>query len=99
MQPGDITQLLRGWSRGDKASLDALIPIVRAEPHRPAEGYLRRERPGHTLQATALIHEAYLRLVNQHQEWQGRSHFYAVAAHLMRLILTDHARTRRAEKR
>lgn len=95
----DITQLLNGWSRGDKASLDALIPIVHGELRRLADSYLRRERPGHTLQPTALIHEAYLRLVNQRQEWQGRSHFYGVAAHLMRLILTDHARTRSAEKR
>ena len=100
MQPDkSITKLLQKWSRGDKASLDALIPIVHSELHRLAESYLRRERPGHTLQATSLIHEAYLRLVNQHQEWHSRSHFYGVAAHLMRLILADHARTRLAGKR
>jgi RNA polymerase sigma factor (TIGR02999 family) len=95
----DITRLLHAWSQGDKASLNALIPVVHAELHRLAEGYLRRERPGHTLQATALIHEAYMRLVNQRQDLRNRNHFYGVAAHLMRLILTDHARTRLAQKR
>ena len=98
--PEKITAMLRSWNVGDKAALQSLIPVVYAELRRLADSYLRRERPDHTLQATALIHEAYLRLAAQHSvEWQNRSHFFGVAAHLMRLILTDHARAHHAAKR
>ena len=96
----DITAMLRWWNRGDDAALQALVPVVYDELRRLADSYLRRERPGHTLQATALIHEAYLRLAAQENvEWQNRSHFFGVAAHLMRLILTDYARAHLAAKR
>src|SRR3954453_15033667 len=98
--PSDVTQLLREWSRGDQSAVDQLTPLVYSELRRLADGYMRRERPDHTLQPTALIHEAYIRLIQQSQpEWQSRSHFFRFAAHLMRQILVDHARTRRAEKR
>ena len=98
--PSDITQLLREWSSGDQSVIDQLTPLVYSELRRLADGYMRRERADHTLQPTALIHEAYIRLIQQSQpEWQGRSHFFRFAAHLMRQILVDHARTRRAEKR
>jgi RNA polymerase sigma factor (TIGR02999 family) len=98
--PHSVTQLLLDWNRGDSEALDKLIPIVYAELHLRAARYLRRERPGHTLQTTALIHEAYLRLVEQRQvRWQNRAHFFAIAAHLMRRILVDHARGRDAAKR
>src|ERR1041385_4130975 len=92
--PSDqITQILRSWSQGEKAAIDQVIPLVYSELRRLADSYLRRERPDHTLQPTALINEAYLRLASQREmEWQNRSHFYGVAAHLMRNILTDHAR-------
>ena len=97
--PG-VTQLLRQWSQGDNSALEQLTPIVYQELRRLADSYMRRERPDHTLQATALIHEAYLRLVDQSQPpWQNRAHFFGVAAHLMRLILVDHARSHRAAKR
>jgi RNA polymerase sigma factor (TIGR02999 family) len=96
----NVTQMLRDWSNGDREVLDKLIPIVYAELRRQAAGYLRRERPGHTLQTTALIHEAYLRLINQKDvRWQNRAHFYAISAKLMRHILVDHARSRQAAKR
>lgn len=96
----DITAMLRWWNRGDDAALQALVPVVYDELRRLADSYLRRERPGHTLEATALIHEAYLRLAAQKNvEWQNRSHFFGVAAHLMRLILTDYARAHLAAKR
>jgi RNA polymerase sigma factor (TIGR02999 family) len=95
-----VTQLLRQWRAGDQAALQALIPHVYNEQHRVARHYLRRERPDHTLQSTALVHEAYLRLVNQGPfEIQNRTHFVAVAARLMRQILVDHARGRQAAKR
>jgi RNA polymerase sigma-70 factor, ECF subfamily len=98
--PSDVTQLLREWSRGDQSVVDQLTSLVYSELRRLAEGYMRRERPDHTLQPTALMHEAYIRLIQQSQpEWQSRSHFFRFAAHLMRQILVDHARTRRAEKR
>ncbi len=85
---------------GDKSALDRLIPMVYSELHRLAGGYLRRERPTHTLQATALVNEAYLRLIGQEQpEYKSRSHFLGVAAHVMRQILVDHARSRKAAKR
>jgi RNA polymerase sigma factor (TIGR02999 family) len=96
----DVTQLLVGWSRGDRSSLDALTPLVYRELHRLAAGHLRREQPGHTLQPTALIHEAYMRMVDQTlPDFNSRSHFFGIATHYMRQILVDHARARRAEKR
>jgi RNA polymerase sigma-70 factor (ECF subfamily) len=98
--PRDITQILIDWSSGDKGALDRLIPMVYAELRRQAARHLGRERPGHTLQASDLIHEAYLRLVDQKKvRWQNRAHFFAVAAQLMRRILVDHARRRHRAKR
>jgi RNA polymerase sigma-70 factor (ECF subfamily) len=95
-----ITQLLVRWSSGDQTALDKLMPLVESELRRLAGNYLRRERPGHTLQPTALVNEAYLRLVDQREaKWQNRSHFYGIAAKLMRRILVDHARAKYAEKR
>ncbi len=95
-----VTSLLLRWRAGDKAALDALMPLVYGELRRLAHLYLQRERPGHTLQSTALVHEAYARLVDQNvPDWQNRAHFFAVAAHLMREILVDYARARRAAKR
>ena len=96
----DITAMLRWWNGGDDTALQTLVPVVYDELRRLADSYLRRERPGHTLQATALIHEAYLRLAGQKNvQWENRSHFFGVAAHLMRLILTDYARAHLAAKR
>ncbi len=96
----EVTQLLRAWSNGDKAALARLAPLVEAELHRLAESFLRRERPGHTLQTTALVNEAYLRLIDDTViEWQNRAHFYGIAAQMMRRILVDHARRRRKLKR
>jgi RNA polymerase sigma factor (TIGR02999 family) len=96
----NVTTLLLDWSRGDKAALDQLIPIVYDELRRQAARYLRRERVGHTLQTTALIHEAYIRLVDQRNvRWQNRAHFYGIAAQLMRRILVDHARSKGRAKR
>lgn len=98
--PDDVTQLLIKWSRGDKAALDDLMPVVHSELRRLARRYMARERPGHTLQTTALINEAYLRLVDQHSvQWQDRAHFFAVAAQVMRHILVDHARKYQSDKR
>jgi RNA polymerase sigma-70 factor, ECF subfamily len=95
-----ITQLLLAWSDGDRTALEALMPLVYRELRKIAEGYLRRERPGNTLQPTALAHEAYLKLIDQqHVRWQNRAHFYGIAAQAMRRILVDHARARLAEKR
>ena len=100
LTPHSVTQLLLDWNRGDHEALDKLIPIVYAELRLRASRYLRRERPGHTLQTTALINEAYLRLVEQRQvRWQNRAHFFAISAQLMRRILVDHARSRDAAKR
>ena len=96
----EITGLLRRWSQGDRAALDQLMPILYQELRKLAAGYLRRERVDHTLQPTALINEAYLRLIRQDfPAWQSRRHFYGVAAQLMRQILVEHARARAAEKR
>jgi RNA polymerase sigma factor (TIGR02999 family) len=96
----EITQMLRKWSEGDRAALDQLMPVVHQELRKLADSYLRSERPDHTLQPTALINEAYLRLVKQDfPEWQSRKHFYGVAAQLMRQILVEHARARGAAKR
>ena len=96
----NITALLRRLSDGDPEVLDDLLPLVYGELHRQAQRYLRRERPGHTLQPTALINEAYLKLVDQKNvKWESRSHFFAIAAKLMRRILVDHARMRHRDKR
>ncbi len=96
----EITQLLVAWSDGDQAALEKLTPLVYQELHRLAQGYLRGERPGNLLQTTALVHEAYLRLVGASQRrWQNRAHFFAVSAQLMRHILVDFARARRNHKR
>ena len=98
--PGNITQLLKQWSDGDERALDRLTPLVYEELRQQAARYLRRERPGHTMQTTALINEAYLRLIDAKEvRWQGRAHFFAIAANLMRRILVDHARQRNAAKR
>jgi RNA polymerase sigma-70 factor (ECF subfamily) len=96
----DVTQLLVAWNDGDDAALEALLPLVYRELHRLAHRYLGQERGGHTLQTTALVHEAYLRLVEQQEmQWQNRAHFFAVAARMMRHILVDYARARRFAKR
>ena len=98
--PQNVTQLLIGWSKGDREALDALVPLVYEELRRQASRYLRRERVGHTLQTTALIHEAYMRLVDQKNvHWQNRAHFFGIAAQMMRRILVDYARTRQRAKR
>ena len=98
--PGDVTRLLLAWSSGDRAALENLIPLVYGELRRIAARYLRHERPGHTLQPTVLVHEAYLKLVDQdHAHWQNRAQFFGVAAQLMRRILVDHARMHVAAKR
>jgi RNA polymerase sigma-70 factor (ECF subfamily) len=96
----DLTQLLQRWAEGDRNALDRLMPLVYSELRRLANFYLQQERPDHTLQPTALVHEAYLRLVDQsHARWQNRAQFYGVAAQIMRRILVDHARQHQAEKR
>jgi len=98
--PHQVTQLLRAWGNGDPTALDELLPLVYGELHRQAERFMRSQTPGHTLQVTGLVHEAYLRLVNQEgAEWQGRAHFFGVAGKAMRSILVDHARARGAAKR
>ena len=95
-----VTELLQRWSGGDRAALDQLVPLVYKELHRLASVYLRDERPDHTLQSTALVNEAYLRLVGlDTMPWQNRAHFYGVAAQILRRILVDHARDRNAVKR
>lgn len=95
-----MTGLLQAWACGDLEARDALAQVVYGELRRRAAAYLRRERPGHTLQPTALVHEAFIRLIGQrHVEWQGRAHFFAIAAQMMRRVLVDHARERHAEKR
>lgn len=98
--PPQVTELLLAWSKGDKAALDRLVPLVSAELHRLAHRYMEREPAGHTLQTTALVNEAYVRLVDaRHVDWHDRAHFFAVAASLMRRILVDDARRRRYRKR
>jgi RNA polymerase sigma factor (TIGR02999 family) len=98
--PTDITGLLDDWGRGNRLALDQLLPLVYAELRRIAARQLRGERAGHSLQPTALVHEAYLRLVDQRKsDWRGRAHFFGVAAQVMRRILVDHARRRLAGKR
>jgi len=99
-QPGEITQLLKRLSGGDRAAESRLVPLVYAELRRLAARYMRQERRDHTLQPTALVHEAYLKLIEQRRvDWQSRAHFYCVAARLMRRILVDHAREVKASKR
>ena len=92
-EAGDISALLRAWSGGDQSALEKLTPIVYDELHRLARRYMQRERPGHSLQTTALVNEAYMRLVDyKRMQWQDRAHFFAVSAQLMRRILVEHAR-------
>lgn len=98
--PGEVTQLLEQWGKGDRAALDAATRIVYAELHKIAENYLKRERPHHTLQATALIDEAYVRLIKEGgASFENRKKFFAFAARLMRQVLVDHARALGSEKR
>ena len=97
--PEEVSQLLIQWSNGDKSALDKLTPLIYEELRRLAHHYMNRERAGHTLQTTALVNEAYLRLVNRKDvHWQNRAHFFAIAAKLMREILIDYARARRRQK-
>jgi RNA polymerase sigma factor (TIGR02999 family) len=99
-EPREVTALLRDWSSGDRRALERLMPLVYGELRRLAASYLRAERSDHTLQPTALVHEAYLRLVDQRAvSWTNRAHFFGISAHLMRRILVDHARKRHAAKR
>jgi RNA polymerase sigma factor (TIGR02999 family) len=98
--PSDVTGLLRAWGQGDEAALQKLVPLVYDQLHVAARRYVAGERPGHTLQATALIHETYLRLVGVRRvKWQNRAHFLAICARLMRRILVDFARSRGYQKR
>src|SRR6187401_3766225 len=98
--PRDVTALLGDWGRGNQTALDQLLPLVYAELRRVAARQLRHERTNHTLQPSALVHEAYIRLVDQRQvDWQNRAHFFGVAAQVMRRILVDHARRHGASKR
>jgi RNA polymerase sigma factor (TIGR02999 family) len=98
--PEPVTDLLRRWRQGDSTALEKLLPLVYNELRRIARRQLRRERPNHTLQPTALVHEVYLKLVDQHSiEWQNRAQFYGVAAQLIRRILVDHVRNQRTAKR
>jgi RNA polymerase sigma factor (TIGR02999 family) len=96
----DVTELLLAWSNGDSSALEQLVPIVYQELRRLAKHYMRQERPGHTLEATALVNEAYLRLIDMNRiQWQNRAHFFAVAAQTMRRILVEFARRRHRDKR
>jgi RNA polymerase sigma factor (TIGR02999 family) len=98
--PGDVTRLLLTWSNGNREALEELLPVVYSELRRIAARYFRHERPDHTLQPTGLVHEAYLKLIDQQRaRWQNRAQFFGVAAQLMRRILVDHARTHGAAKR
>ena len=98
--PGEVTRLLQAWSAGNPNAQEVLLPLVYAELRQRAAGHLRRDRKGHTLQPTALVHEAYLRLVGQRDvDWQSRTHFFALASRMMRRVLVDHARARAAAKR
>ena len=97
---GDVTQLLLDWNRGDAGALDRLLPLVEAELRRLAAHYMRGERQHHTLQSSALVNEAYLRLLDHTNiDWQNRAHFFGVAAQAMRRVLVDHARARNVQKR
>ena len=98
--PVPVTQLLLAWGQGDEAALEQLIPLVHAELRRVARRRMGHERVGHTLQATALVHEAYLKLIDIRQvQWQNRAHFFAISSRLMRRLLVDHARARGYQKR
>ena len=97
--PGEVTRLLKAMHDGDSDAAENLLPLVYAELHRIAAAYMRRERDGHTLQATALINEAYVRLVGEDIEWTNRAHFIGLAAHVMRRVLVDYARQHNAERR
>ncbi len=98
--PHEITGLLVAWGEGDQSALEELAPLVQAELHRLAHHYMTRERPGHTLQTSALVNEAYIRLIDwKNTRWQNRAHFFGVSAQLMRRILVDHARDRQYLKR
>jgi len=98
--PSEITGLLVDWGNGDKAALDRLLPLVEKELHRLAHSYMRRENPDHTLQTTALVNEAYLRLIDQkNTRWQNRAHFFGIAAQIMRRILMNYARDQHRAKR
>ena len=100
ISPPEVTQLLADWGHGDRSALEKLLPLVHAELRRIARRQMSHERPGHTLQATALVNEAYLKLAGQPGfEWQNRAHFFAVAAQVMRHILIDHARAHARDKR
>jgi len=92
LHTSDVSQLLAAWSKGDHSALEKLVPMVENELHELAHRYMSRERINHTLQTTALVNEAYLKLVNQKVQWQNRAHFYGIAAQIMRRILIDHAR-------
>src|SRR5262244_2410378 len=98
--PNEITERLIAWGAGDRSALDQLLPIVYQDLRRMAGNYLRQENPGHTLQPTALVHEAWLRLIDQTRvNWRNRAQFFGVAAQMMRRILVDHAKTKHREKR
>jgi RNA polymerase sigma-70 factor, ECF subfamily len=100
VSPKEVTRLLQAWSQGDQAALERLMPLVYDELYRLAHGYMKRELPGHPLQVTALVNEAYLRLAHwKEAQWENRAHFFGVAAQLMRRILVDFARRRDYEKR
>jgi RNA polymerase sigma-70 factor (ECF subfamily) len=101
MEPvsGEVTQLLKAMRGGDSSAAEHLLPLVYSELHRLAQAYMRRERPDHTLQATALINEAYLRLVGEDIDWNSRAHFIGLAAHVMRQVLVDYARAHAAQRR
>jgi DNA-directed RNA polymerase specialized sigma24 family protein len=97
--PGEVTRLLAAWGDGDREALTALLPLVYDELRRLARSYMRRERTGHTLQTTSLVHEAYLRLVDQKTPWANRAHFFGIAAQAMRRVLLDHEKSRQTAKR
>lgn len=100
MESSQLTELLKAWSNGDKAALESIVPLVEAELRRIARRYMRKENAGHLLQTTALVNEAYIKLVDQHSvKWQNRAHFYGIAAQCMRRILMSHARSEHRAKR
>src|ERR1022692_4645439 len=99
IEKGQVTQLLKAMAKGDSEAADKLLPLVYGELHRLASSYMRNERPDHTLQPTALINEAYLRLAREDTDWNSREHFIGVAANVMRRVLVDYARAHRAEQR
>src|SRR5437764_471031 len=99
-EPEEITRLLIEWSNGDQAALERLMPLIYRELHKAAKRYMARQNPGHTLQTTAVIHEAYLKLAGAaERNWESRAHFFAVAAKAMRQVLVDHARSKHSARR